>query len=71
MTDKKKAPTADGTPVTDQTIQRLADEAETGYDTAALRRKGGRKPIGSAAAGVVPVRLDPRSQGSAESPRRS
>ena len=59
MTDKKRARTADGTPVTGETIQRLADETETGYDTAALRRKGGRKPIGSAAARVVPVRLDP------------
>ncbi len=59
MTDKNKPRTSSGKTVTDQTIARLADEAEAGYDTTALRRKGGRKPIGSAAARVVPVRLDP------------
>ena len=58
MTDKN-ARAAGGVPLTDDVIQRLADEAETGYDPAALRRKGGRRPIGSAAARVVPVRLDP------------
>lgn len=58
MTDKN-ARAASGVPLTDDVIQRLADEAETGYDAAALRRKGGRRPIGSAAARVVPVRLDP------------
>ena len=31
-------------PVTDDVIQYLADEAETGYDTAALRRKGTAGP---------------------------
>ena len=59
MTDNAHHRTAGGTPVTDETIQHLADEAETGYDTTALRRKGGRRPIGSAAARVIPVRLDP------------
>ena len=59
MPDKNTPRTTGGKPVTDDDIQRLADEAEAGYDAAALRRKGGRKPIGSAAARVVPVRLDP------------
>jgi hypothetical protein len=58
MTDKK-ARTARGTPLTDDAVQTLADEAETGYDPATLRRKGGRRPLGSAAARVMPVRLDP------------
>ncbi|WP_366139861.1 ribbon-helix-helix protein, CopG family [uncultured Kocuria sp.] len=40
-------------------MDRLAREAEAGYDPDTLRRSGGRKPIGSAAARVVPVRLDP------------
>jgi hypothetical protein len=40
-------------------IDQLAAEAEAGYDVAALRRRGGRRPLGSAAADVVPVRLDP------------
>ena len=40
-------------------MQALADEAEAGYDPAKLRRRGGRNPIGSAVARVVPVRLHP------------
>ncbi len=51
--------TSKGRPVTDEQIARLAVEAEAGYDAETLRRRGGRKPIGSAAARVVPVRLDP------------
>ena len=64
MTRKETRPmttrrTVDGQPLTDQQIRDLADEAEAGYDPASLRRKGGRKPLGSAAARVIPVRLDP------------
>ena len=59
MTDKNQTRTAGGKPVTDEKIQHLADEAEAGYDTATLRRSGGRKPMGSAAARVIPVRIDP------------
>jgi len=40
-------------------IARLADEAEAGYDVETLHRRGGRRPMGSAAARVIPVRLDP------------
>jgi Ribbon-helix-helix protein, copG family len=57
MTDR--APTAGGIPLTDELVDRLAREAEDGYDVSALRRRGGRRPLGSAAATVVPVRLDP------------
>jgi predicted HicB family RNase H-like nuclease len=51
----------DGTPVTDTHIEALADEAERGYDVDTLlqRRRGGRPPLGSAAASVESVRLDP------------
>lgn len=59
MTDANRPRTASGEPVTDDLVQALADEAEAGYDPAELRRRGGRKPIGSAAARVIPVRLDP------------
>lgn len=59
MPEKDPWRTAGGKPITDLDIQRLADDAESGYDVAALRRRGGRRPIGSAAARVVPVRLDP------------
>jgi hypothetical protein len=52
-------PTSGGVPLTDEQIDQLAAEAETGYDVETLRRRGGRRPMGSAAADVVPVRLDP------------
>jgi hypothetical protein len=56
---KKKGRTSGGVPVTDELVQRLADEAEAGYDVEGLRRRGGRRPLGSGPADVVPVRLDP------------
>jgi hypothetical protein len=47
-------------PITDELVDRLAAEAEAGYDVEeTLRRRGGRPPIGSAAASVESVRLDP------------
>ncbi len=51
----------DGTPITDADVEVMADEAERGYDvdTILRRRRGGRPPLGSAAAGVESVRLDP------------
>jgi predicted HicB family RNase H-like nuclease len=51
----------DGTPIPDTGIEELADEAERGYDVDELlqRRRGGRPPLGSAAASVESVRLDP------------
>jgi hypothetical protein len=57
--DKEERRTARGAPVTDDLIDELAAEAEAGYDVAALRRRGGRRPLGSAPGEVVPVRLDP------------
>ena len=51
--------TSGGVPVTDELVQRLAAEAAAGYDVGALRRRGGRRPMGSGPADVVPVRLDP------------
>jgi hypothetical protein len=52
--------TASGKPITDDLVSQLADKAETGYDVdETLRRRGGRPPIGSAAASVESVRLDP------------
>jgi uncharacterized protein (DUF4415 family) len=49
-------------PITDAEMQRLADEAERGYDADALiarRGKRGRPALGSAPASVESVRLDP------------
>ena len=54
-----ETPTSAGIPVTDDLVERLAAEAEDGYDVSTLRRRGGRRPLGSAAGTVVPVRLDP------------
>jgi len=51
---------ADGTPITDEMIEAMADEAEHGYDVEKIRRRrGGRPPMGSAASSVESVRLDP------------
>ena len=57
--DQYPAPTSRGVPVTDDLVDRLADEAEAGYDVDVLRRRGGRPRMGSGPAEVVPVRLDP------------
>jgi hypothetical protein len=60
-TDMNHGRDKDGTPITDPDIQAMADEAEQGYDVDKLlqRRRGGRPPLGSAAASVESVRLDP------------
>jgi predicted HicB family RNase H-like nuclease len=52
--------TASGKPITDELVEQLAHKAEAGYDVdETIRRRGGRPPIGSAAASVESVRLDP------------
>jgi hypothetical protein len=57
---KSHGRTASGKPITDALVEQLADKAEAGYDVdETLRRRGGRPPIGSAAASVESVRLDP------------
>lgn len=51
----------DGTPITDEIVEEIADEAERGYDVDDIlrRRRGGRPPMGSGASSVESVRLDP------------
>jgi hypothetical protein len=51
----------DGTPITDAAVEKLADEAERGYDVDEIlaRRPGGRPAMGSGPAAVESVRLDP------------
>jgi uncharacterized protein (DUF4415 family) len=54
--------TKSGRPITDQDIEKLAAEAEAGYDLETLisrRHKRGRPTLGSAPASVESVRLDP------------
>jgi hypothetical protein len=49
-----------GVPTTDELIEKLAKEAEVGFDVGEiLRRRRGRPPMGSGPAKVESVRLDP------------
>ena len=48
-----------GIELTDEVLERMAEEAEKGLDTAALRRRPGRPAMGSGPADSLPVRLDP------------
>ena len=54
--------TKSGNPIDDGLIEKLADDAEAGYDAdeiVAHRGKRGRPPLGSAPSAVESVRLDP------------
>jgi hypothetical protein len=61
MADKKKTyRTKTGKVLTDADVETLASEVERDYDVETLKaRRRGRPSMGSAAADVVPVRLDP------------
>lgn len=60
MAKKSHGKTISGVPVSDELIDKLANEAEQGYDVdQILRRRRGRPPIGSGPATVESVRLDP------------
>lgn len=48
-----------GVGLTDEVIERLADEAEKGYDVKRLRPRRGRPRMGLLPAGVFQVRLEP------------
>jgi hypothetical protein len=63
MAKKAHGTTTSSEPITDELVARLADEAERGYDVGdTLRRRAGRPPIGTAAAKVESVRLEPELQ---------
>jgi hypothetical protein len=58
--------TRSGQPITDKEVEILAAEAEAGYDVERLiarRPKRGRPALGSSAASVESVRLDPELRG--------
>jgi hypothetical protein len=60
MAKKRYGKTASGVPITDELVGELAEKAQAGYDVdEMLRRRGGRPPMGSAAASVESVRLEP------------
>ena len=59
MTDEPEVIGTSGcVPITDVDVERLAEEAERGYDLAKLKVRG-RPRIGSGPSEIVPVRLDP------------
>jgi len=60
VTDKRShGRTKAGVELTDETLNRMAQEAEDGLDLTKLRRRPGRPAMGSGPADSVPVRLDP------------
>lgn len=48
-----------GVELTDEVLDKMADEAEEGLDVTKLRRRPGRPAMGSAPAESFPVRLEP------------
>ena len=60
MAKKGNGRTVSGKRINDALVEKLAAQAEAGFDPEAiLRRRGGRPTMGSAAASVESVRLDP------------
>jgi hypothetical protein len=60
MADKKTyGRSKSGVELTDENLQKMADEAEVGLDVTKLRRRPGRPPMGSGPADTLPVRLEP------------
>ena len=60
MAAKNYGRTRSGQPISDELVEQLAAKAEAGFDVdEILRRRGGRRPMGTAAAAVESVRLDP------------
>jgi hypothetical protein len=62
MTKRTHGHTKSGAPITDELVERLADEAEHGYDVdqvIARRGKRGRPRLGAEPSSVESVRLDP------------
>lgn len=60
MADKKThGRSMSGIELTDENLQKMADEAEVGLDVTKLRRRPGRPAMGSGPADTLPVRLEP------------
>ena len=60
MAKKTHGRTRSGKLITDALVEEVAKQAEEGFDVdEILRRRGGRPQMGSAAASVESVRLDP------------
>ncbi|MGH9129450.1 MAG: ribbon-helix-helix protein, CopG family [Acidimicrobiales bacterium] len=48
-----------GVELTEEVVERMADEAEAGLDVSKLRRRAGRPTMGTEPAKALPVRFDP------------
>jgi hypothetical protein len=60
MAKKNYGRTRSGKEITDELVEELGANAEAGFDVdEIIRRRGGRPPMGSSAASVESVRLDP------------
>lgn len=60
MPKKDYGRTRSGEPIIDELLEQLATKADEGFDVdEIMRRRGGRPPMGSSAAAVESVRLDP------------
>lgn len=59
MADKSYGRSEAGVELTDDLLERMAQEAEAGLDVTKLRRRPGRPAMGSGPAEAFPVRLDP------------
>lgn len=59
MPEKSHGRSKVGVELTDEVLERMADEAEEGLDVTKLRRRPGRPAMGSAPADTFPVRLEP------------
>jgi hypothetical protein len=67
MGKSKVVGTSRGVKITDTDVERMADEAERGYEIGEIvARRGGRQRMGSAPAEVVPVRIDPELRAAIE-----
>ena len=64
MAKKTFGKTRRGRPIAGDLVAELARKAEAGYDVdETLRRRGGRPPMGTGAASVESVRLEPELSG--------
>ncbi len=60
MADKKTyGRSKAGVELTEEVLERMAQEADAGLDFSTLRRRPGRPAMGSGPAEALPVRLDP------------
>ena len=60
-----------GIELTEEVLERMADEAETGLDISKLRRRPGRPAMSAEPARALPVRFDPELRQAIEARARA